>query len=495
MSGFIQRAWELFRWHYADTVQRRTPAQEKREETLFFGIRFQRWMMLPAAVIIQIANGSAYTWTVYTVPVEQYIGVKAGTGAVTVFFIMGSAGMASALCGPLVNRLGPATCLFYSSVLMVSGQALAGLAVYLKSMAFVHLAFGCINGVGVGVCYLVPVSPLLRWYPDKRGLVSFISVGGTTLGIGLTLLQDALISRVGVPLTLLYLAIITFVLTNIGTCVVRNPPTGYQVGPNGPEVVKADTTKVVGAAEEEDNERKEKKEGADEREPHPGSTVLVVAAEEEVKTVPQAKEKTVLQCVATKNYALTYFVFLVCNIPYFVISAKISDICQQQFGKPRTYGATLFTIMGICCLVGRLLFSTFSDRLGRKRLLLFSLLAQGFCLGICPLLFRKQLFIPFCVAICVSGFVNIASTLIAAFLVDLFGTNNLSGLFGITMTASPCLLGIVGGGIFTVIFNTQVDKHGVTSPALYDVNLYMLAAACGLCFFTTLFITVPKRQV
>ena len=153
-------------------------------------------------------------------------------------------GVAAAFFGGLwLNRRGP-------RIVGVTGGALYGLGVFLACFSanklwWLYLSYGLIGGIGVGFAYIVPVAVLLKWFPDRRGLITGIAVGG--FGAGALIVAPVatqLIGRVGVLNTFAYLGIAYLVVTVAGGLFMRNPPDDWQ--PAGWTPTRSETSHRAG---------------------------------------------------------------------------------------------------------------------------------------------------------------------------------------------------------------------------------------------------------
>src|SRR5205823_11832435 len=105
------------------------------------------------------------------------------------------------------------------------GTALAGLS---HNLPMLYLTYGVIGGAGLGFGYIVPIATLVRWFPDKRGMITGIAVAGFGAGALVTApIAERLIASVGVSRTFVILGIAYFVVLMLAAAVMKNPPAGY----------------------------------------------------------------------------------------------------------------------------------------------------------------------------------------------------------------------------------------------------------------------------
>src|SRR5260221_13410531 len=186
-----------------------------------------RWSIAIAGVLLQVALGAVYAWSVFRAPLTKQFGWSISEVTLTFtisIFVLGIA----AFCGGLwLNRVGP-------RVVAVTGGFLYGLGVFLASFSdqklwWLYLSYGLIGGIGLGFSYIVPVAVLVEWCPDRRGLITGVAVGGFGAGALITApVATRLIQAVGVLETFAYLGIAYLILTVLSALFMQNPPDGWR---------------------------------------------------------------------------------------------------------------------------------------------------------------------------------------------------------------------------------------------------------------------------
>lgn len=185
-----------------------------------------RWWIAVAGVCLQIALGSAYAWSVFRIPLSKEFGWSISqvtlTFTISFFFL----GCTSVLGGLWMKRSGPRI------VAMVAGLLWGG-AVFFASFSahklwLLYLTYGAIGGTGLGMGYIVPITVLVKWFPDRRGLITGIAVAG--FGAGSLFSAPAagwLVQHVGLMPTFAYLGITYAIIAVTAGSFMRNPPDGW----------------------------------------------------------------------------------------------------------------------------------------------------------------------------------------------------------------------------------------------------------------------------
>src|SRR5882762_10249540 len=186
-----------------------------------------RWGIAAAGFLMQMALGAVYAWSVFRVPLAKQFhwSIEEVTLTFTIsIFVLG----VSAFFGGLwLNRKGP-------RIVALTGGFLYGLGVFLASFSadklwWLYLSYGVIGGIGLGFGYIVPVAVLVKWFPDRRGLITGVAVGGFGAGALVTApMATRLIQRVGVLPTFAYLGIALLIVTVVTGYFMRNPPWGWK---------------------------------------------------------------------------------------------------------------------------------------------------------------------------------------------------------------------------------------------------------------------------
>src|SRR3954447_10848257 len=170
-----------------------------------------RWVIAIAGVFLQIALGAVYAWSVFRVPLSKQFGWSISEVTFTFTISIFVLGFAAFFGGLWMNRKGP-------RIVAVTGGVLYSLGVFLASFSanklwWLYLSYGFIGGLGLGLGYIVPVAVLVKRFPDRRGLITGIAVGGFGAGALITApVATRLIQTVGVMQTFAILGVVYLVL-------------------------------------------------------------------------------------------------------------------------------------------------------------------------------------------------------------------------------------------------------------------------------------------
>jgi OFA family oxalate/formate antiporter-like MFS transporter len=164
---------------------------------------------------------------VFRIPLSKQFGWSISEVTLTFTISIFMLGFASFAGGLWMNRVGP-------RIVALTGGAFYGVGVFLTSFSanklwWLYLSYGFIGGIGLGLGYIVPVATLVKWFPDRRGLITGIAVGGFGAGALITApVASRLIQTVGVLPTFAYLGIAYFIVTIIASLFMQNPPEGWR---------------------------------------------------------------------------------------------------------------------------------------------------------------------------------------------------------------------------------------------------------------------------
>ncbi|MBA3792309.1 MAG: MFS transporter, partial [Rubrobacter sp.] len=180
-----------------------------------------------AGVVMQVALGAVYAWSVFSDPLAQQYGGATATAVNATFSItIFTLGFAAFVGGLWMGKVGPRTVALTAGVLYGLGIFLAGFAE--SSLTLLYLTYGFIAGAGIGLGYIVPVATLIKWFPDRRGFITGIAVAGFGGGAFITaLVAKGLVSSVGPFQTFTILGIIYLVMVVGAALFMKNPPEGW----------------------------------------------------------------------------------------------------------------------------------------------------------------------------------------------------------------------------------------------------------------------------
>lgn len=187
-----------------------------------------RWIPVIGALLVQLALGSIYAWSVFNKPLAAELGEGAKSLAVLGIFATSLAGFGLFVMvgGKLQDKYGPMKITMLSAVVYAAGYMISSVST--ESLALMYVGY-TVLGIGVGFGYGCPIACCLKWFPDKKGLVSGIAVAGFGAGtfvfaqVGKYFVDNS----GGISAAYLYLGIIFFAMVFVGALFLINPPAGY----------------------------------------------------------------------------------------------------------------------------------------------------------------------------------------------------------------------------------------------------------------------------
>lgn len=147
---------------------------------------FNRWWMVPPAMLFQLSVGSIYSWSSFNTPLSREIGVLASaagdwelTQIIPIFSVTCMTfGLTAAVAGKWIDRTSPRVVGATASMLWGGGLCLAAAGVHIHSLPLLYFGYGVVGGAGAGLGYLLPVNVLLKWFPDKKGMATGLAIMG-----------------------------------------------------------------------------------------------------------------------------------------------------------------------------------------------------------------------------------------------------------------------------------------------------------------------------
>jgi OFA family oxalate/formate antiporter-like MFS transporter len=384
-----------------------------------------RWVIAIAGIVMQVALGAVYAWSVFTKPLQTAFNWTnpqvTATFSITIFTL----GVAAFVGGLWMNRAGPRTVGMAAGVLYGIGVFLASFSA--NNLWALYLTYGLLGGFGIGLGYIVPVATLVKWFPDRRGFITGVAVAGFGAGALVTApIATQLIGSVGVLQTFAYLGIAYLILVTGAASLMRNPPAGYSP---------------------------------------PGWTPS--AAQQSQRA---AKDLTLGEALRTWQwYALWALLFLNVTAGISIIS-QASPMAQEITGVTAVAAAGLVGLISVANGSGRFLWAWLSDFIGRKWVFLTMFLLQAALFFIMPSVSAFALFatLAFVIALCYGG----GFGTMPAFAADYFGAKNVGPIYGLMLTAWGTA-GVVGP--LLIAFLRQ--STGAWGNALYIIAGIMLVSA------------------
>ena len=374
-----------------------------------------RWGLVIAALLLQLSLGAVYAWSVFGSALQEAESWQLSKPEATVPFevAIGMIFIGTYIGGRIQDRRGPRTVAVIGSVIYGLGVIVASFARSADQLWLLVLGYGVLAGFGLGLAYIVPIAMLQKWFPDKRGLITGLAVGGFGFGAVITApIAQALVrgnpdepTSVFLPLGIAYL-----VFSVAGSLVFRNPPEGYQVPGYEPA--------TTGAA------------------------------------VDSGRDYSQGEALKTWQwYALTAILTLAVLAGISFISQALTSFVDIA-GYSALAAASAVGFLGLFNGAGRIFWAAISGRIGRMPTFVAILALEGVCLLLIPHVQNVILFFILCavVYLCYGG----AFGTMPATAGDFFGVKNAGGIYGL-MLIGWSLGGVVGPLLAAALIGDDKD--------------------------------------
>jgi len=406
---------------------------------------FNRWLVPPAALAIHLSIGMAYGFSVFWLPLSRAIGITAPAPGdwkistlgwmYTLFFVM--LGSSAAIFGPWVEREGPRKAAVVAAGCWGGGFLVAAAGVYVHQVWLLWLGAGVIGGCGLGLGYISPVSTLIKWFPDRRGMATGLAImgfgGGAMIG---TPLADLLMRRfatpasVGVWQTFVVMGLLYGGAMLAGAFAYRLPPPGWAPA---------------------------------------GWTPSATLQRDGARSVP------VQVAWKTRQFWLLWGVLCLNVTAGIGVLGMASPLIQEVFqGRVTASAAAGFTgLLSLFNIGGRIFWASLSDRLGRKTTYaIFFVLGMALYAAVPSAGASGSLLVFVSIFCAVLTFYGGGFATIPAYLADLFGVQHVSAIHGRLLTAWSTA-GVLGPLIVNWIADRQ-EEAGKSGASLYGVSLIIM---------------------
>lgn len=409
-----------------------------------------RWRIPLGAVAVHVCIGSVYAWSTFNRPIQALFPDEPWwfsppyTTFTTALVLLG---LSAAFGGPWVERRGPRMAATAAALFFGLGLIIGGLGLALRQPVVVFLGMGVISGIGCGLGYISPVSTLVKWFPDRRGMATGMAIMGFGGGAFLAgYLNVFFMDRIGVANTITALGATYLAIMLLGSRLLERPPAGWR--PEG-WTPRAATNAMI-----------------------------------------TDRSLTRNQAIRTVQFFLLWGILFINVTAGIGILAQASPMMQDMFHRTALQAAAVVSLISIFNASGRFLWASGSDYIGRRNTYAIFFLAQFVLFLLIPRLaasgnwavFQASLFIVF--TMYGGGFATIP-----AFLADIFGPENVGAIHGALLTAWSAAA-VVGPVIITELSNRAKAAlaPGADRIHIYDTPLAILAGLLAVGFVLTLLV-------
>lgn len=385
-----------------------------------------RYVIAVAAVVMQICLGAVYGWSVFVKPLiatEHWSLTRVSLNFTLAILFLG---VGTIIGGLWQDRVGPRKVATVAGVIYGIGYILSGFAAAGHSLIGMYLSYGVISGIGMGMGYITPVATLVKWFPDKRGLMTGVAVCGYGAGaLIFSPIAARMIQTVGVPTTFYVFGAVYLVLVVLSAQAYANPPEGYR--PAGWV---------------------------------PTSTVQKAAS---------TTNFTVTEAMRTWQFWLLWAMLFLNVSAGIMIISQASPMAQQLVGMSPVAAAGMVSVISIFNGLGRVFWAWVSDMIGRApvyfllyaiQVVIFFSLTSVSNLTLFTVMFAI-------IGLCYGG----GFGTMPSFTADFFGPKYMGGIYG------WILLAWGAGAVPSPILIARVRQStGGYGPAIHIIAFVMLAA-------------------
>ncbi len=466
---------------------------------------YNRWLVPPAALAIHLCIGMAYGFSVFWLPLGRAVGVTQGLGKpipcpgdattffgkvaitshalfaidcdwtqfdlgwmFTLFFVF--LGTSAAIWGGWLERVGPRKAAVVAALCWGGGFLISALGVYIHQLWLMWLGSGVIGGIGLGLGYISPVSTLIKWFPDRRGMATGMAImgfgGGAMIGTPLAAIlmrYYATPTSVGVWETFVTMGIIYFLFMMGGAFLYRLPPADWR---------PAGWT------------------------PPTNARAMITTGNVHLKDAHKTLQFWLIWAVLCLNVSAGIGIIGAASPMlqetfggrlFGDPSVGFAQFSDAQKAQAALGGAAFVGLFSLFNIAGRFLWASLSDKIGRK-MTYYAFFVLGFiCYAAAPTLATLGMLGIFAAAFClIASMYGGGFATIPAYLADVFGTQFVGAIHGRLITAWSAA-GIVGPVIVNFMHDTR-KAEGIAPDQIYHPIFYVLAGLLVAGFIANLLI-------
>jgi OFA family oxalate/formate antiporter-like MFS transporter len=398
-----------------------------------------RWGIAVAAVVMQICLGAVYGWSVFKIPLmraEHWSETAVQLNFTLAIFFLG---VGTIVGGLWQDRKGPRLVSTVAGVVYGIGYILAGVFASNHSLNGLYFAYGVLTGLGMGMGYICPVATLVKWFPERRGLMTGVAVCGYGAGaLVMSPIAARLIIAHSVSYTFVVLGVAYLILVTASAQFYANPPQGW---------------KPAGWV--------------------PSSAVAKAAT---------SYEYTVKEALATWQFWMLWAMLFLNVSAGIMIISQASPMAQQLVGMSAISAASMVGLISIFNGLGRVFWAWVSDFLGRSRVYFLLYLIQVILFFSLPRIHNLTLFsIAFAIiGLCYGG----GFGTMPSFTADFFGAKFMGGIYGIILLAWGA------GAIPSPIMSARLHQ----ATGRFDTSIHVIAGVLTVSLILPLIIRRPKGK-
>lgn len=388
-----------------------------------------RWLVALGGVLIQICLGTVYGWSVFTLPLMHAHNWTRSEVTMAFTICIGCLGIASAIGGYILDTRGARIVAITGGILFSIGTFLTGLADTIGSISLLYISYGLIGGLGIGFGYITPIATLVKWFPDKRGLITGVAVMGFGVGsLIMTYFAPIMIAAIGSSNTLFLFGGFFLICLLWGGSRMVEPPVGWIP----PGYLPKEATKSTSGL-------------------------------------------TLGEAISSKYFYLLWLMLFVNVAAGIALISQASPMVQELLPanlavdeKAKQAGAIL-GVFAILNGIGRLGWASISDKIGRRTVFLILFISQAVVFYYISISESLLVFIIACSYIyaCYGG----GFATMPAYAADIFGTKYVGRIYGWMLTAWS-VAGVVG----PMLFSSIRESAGNYSQAMFIASTALLIA-------------------
>ncbi len=396
-----------------------------------------RWVIAIAGICLQIVLGAVYAWSVFRIPLSKQFGWSISQVTLTFTISIFVLGFAAFFGGLWMNRKGP-------RVVALTAATLYGVGVFLTSFSanklwWLYLSYGFIGGLGLGLGYIVPVAVLVKWFPDRRGLITGIAVGGFGGGALITApVATRLIQSVGVLPTFAYLGVAYFIIAIIAALFMQNPPEGFV--PEGWMPSAKQTSERAG------------------------------------------HDYFLSEALKTWQWWVLWFILYVNTTAGISVISQEAPLFQELTKVAAVVAGGMVGIASMGNAAGRVFWAWLSDSITRRATFVVMFIVQVLLFWILPSIAVPSMMttITFVILMCYGG----GFGTMPAFTADYFGPKNVGPIYGLMLTAWS----------FASVFGPLYIARMRETTGNYATALHVIAGVMALSILLPIIVRPPRRE-